>query len=97
MRLSWDANMKDSGVTANILAKKSGISIVPGQTAVKLTNNQVVKLYNYIKDTDPKLQQQLRNTGVTPLDADRIVAYVDGDPKLTEVCCRYSWHISDCV
>ena len=82
MRSSWNANLKNNGMSQKRLAGKTTIAIRTGQRSMLLNVGQAVKLYNYIADPDAKLQKQLLNTGVSPEVKQAIVDFIDADPQL---------------
>ena len=70
---NWNKLLTDSGVSRAELNKDSGLDI----DGVGLSNSQVVKIYNYIKD--PSLYKQLKDGGV---DMVKVLDYLDTKPNL---------------
>ena len=66
------------GITDKQIGKSSGI-LVKG---INLTNSQVVKVYNYIKN--PKLYNQMKEGGVSFAKMEEILDYMDANSKLKE-------------
>ena len=64
------------GISDKDISRPSGISV----DGIELTNSQVVKLYNYIKN--PKLYKQLAEGGVDTKKMEEILDYLDTKPNL---------------
>ena len=78
--LSYKADYKNNG--GPDLAAKSGITIEK-ETVSELTNNQVIRLYNYIKD--PNLHGQLLESDVTYENMEEIINYVQGNKAMNNL------------
>ena len=66
------------GITDGLVGKSSGV-LVKG---INLTNSQVVKIYNYIKN--PKLYNQMKQGGVSFAKMEEILDYMDANSKLKD-------------
>ena len=76
IRNNYKGLKQKHGITDKMVGKSSGV-LVKG---INLTNSQVVKVYNYIKN--PKLYNQMKEGGVSFAKMEEILDYMDANPKL---------------
>ena len=78
---SWKAIKTQAGVTDTLINAPSSVALpIPGKKPLVLSNSQVIKVYNYMKD--PSLQNQLIEGGFDP-NIQRIVKqYVENNVNL---------------
>ena len=74
---SWKGLLETTGVKEKDLTKKSGIK---SENGYELTNSQIVKMYNYIKD--PSLYAKMDKGGFGIAKLSEILDYVDANPKI---------------
>ena len=78
IRNNYKGLKQKHGITDKMVGKSSGV-LVKG---INLTNSQVVKVYNYIKN--PKLYNQMKKGGVSFAKMEEILDYMDSNSKLKE-------------
>ena len=74
---SWKGLLETTGVKERDLTKKSGVK---SENGYELTNSQIVKMYNYIKD--PSLYAKMDKGGFGIAKLSEILDYVDANPKI---------------